>query len=145
MARMRSSPGEVSTRGTRFLARVEGRPLPGFDELHTIPAWRLLGPDETDRLAVAAALLFHRPQIDRSLDGATMRDIARHVGAALFDAACEVPIDTRAATSSGAELPHAGRYRNIGLSLIRRAEQGHDPAVSRLLDQATALIATGTA
>lgn len=131
----------VETRGGRFAARMARAPLPRFDDLHAVAAWRMVPAERRDTLAVAAALLYHRPQIDRSVDGATLRGIAGHVGEALFDAACDQPLADDDAASSADVLPHAGRYRNIGLSLMQRAEQGHDRTLARLLDRAAGLLA----
>lgn len=129
----------ASTRAARLAARLSGRTLPRFDDLAAIAFWRLVPASRTDELADAAALLFHRPQIDRSVDGAALRAIARRVGEALFDAACDAPLSSRAAASSVSQLPHANHYRDIGSSLIRRAERG-DARVARLLDQAAGLL-----
>lgn len=134
--------GDVrSTRGTRLAARLAGDALSCFDDLHGIAAWRMVPAERADALAVVAALIYHRPQIDRSVDGATLRGIAGHVGEDLFDAACDVEPDPAIATSTADTLPHAGRYRNIGFSLMQRAQQGHDRAMTRLLDRAAAALA----
>lgn len=132
-------PAACSTRGMRLAARLTGRSLPRFDDLAGIAAWRLVSPAQADELAVTTALLFHRPQIDRAVDGASLRAIAKHVGERLFDLACGAPVEDVAA-STVSKLPHATHYRDIGLSLIKRAEQGRESAVVRLLDRAAALI-----
>lgn len=127
------------TRGTRLAARLAGGALPRFDDLRTVPAWRLVPEARADALAMAAALLYHRPQIDRSLDGGSLRSVAARASEALFDAACEAPVHDLAASTVSA-LPHANQFGDIGLSLIRRAEREPGDVIARLLDRAAALI-----
>lgn len=134
-------PGAMDNgRGSRLAARLRGDPLPRFEDLAGIARWRLLPTDRIDDLAIAAALLFHRPQIDRSVDGARLRTFAHRFGEALFDAACDARTNDLA-TSAGSQLPHANHLRDVGLSLIRRGVDDREPGVVRLLDRAAALIA----
>lgn len=130
---------QPGSRGKRLAARIAGGSTSRFDHLSAVAAWRLVDPARRNDLAVAAGLLFHRPQIDRSVDGVALRALALRVGEPLFDAACEVSVDG-AAMSAADQLPRAADLDAIGRDLIRRAD-GEAP-VSRLLDRAAALIGT---
>lgn len=62
---------------------MAGRRVARFGDLGAVPRWRIGEPDPA--LEVATALLYHRRQIDRSLDGGALRSLATQAGEALFD------------------------------------------------------------
>jgi len=135
--------GAAATRGARFVARAEGRPIAGVSALAAVPAWHGWSAPRRARLGAAAALLGHRAALDRELSAARLGPLAALVGESLFDAICEAP---RPDGEDGRPLPSPSEIGAMGQDLLARALPAvlggaGDAHAARLVRQAADLVA----
>ena len=83
------------TRAERFRARMRSpggfKPV-DWQSLVAIPKCFLCTTPQQHRIAIIAAMLYYRPQIDRELSGAQLSALAAMVSEPVFDAVCETEI-----------------------------------------------------
>ncbi len=136
----------AASRGERWLARRDGRSLPGFADLAAVPSWVGWPPAQQRRLRLAVALLHYRPQLDRELRSDVLAPLASLTGEAVFDRLCSARVSGAAAAGC---LPRATRLDEEGRELVARSwpTQGSEAAyAAELTNAAAALLADeGTA
>ncbi len=157
-ARLAALAGRAAiTRGERFLSRsgAQGLPIASLADVLHLPAWLLSPRPLQTRIAMAAALLLHRPSLDRELSGTRLAVLAGLVGETLFDAVCAEPLAgatwAPACADSGAALPPPAQLAASGRVMLERTlapplgpEQPQEPMLA-LADVATRLVLTSAA
>jgi hypothetical protein len=81
---------QPSSRGQCFRnakAKTNSFPL-SFADIAALPEWLSWSQNDRDKLALAAAILYHRPAIDRELSGTKLAALADAVGHSFFGHLC---------------------------------------------------------
>lgn len=125
-----------STRGTRFLARRQGERVADVTDLFRVPAWLGWEATKQRRLSLAAALLHHRPALDRELRGEVLVPVAAATGERLFDAICRADFRSRSRVPN---VPALSQLAAEGEALLDAARQRGDYEAS-LANTAAALV-----
>ena len=128
-------------RGARWAVRHGGGRVPRFNDLARRSVWDRLTEEERGRAAAVAALLHHRPQLDRELSGGTLGALAQMVGEDLFDALMEAERPDCLALDD-APLPRPVELPAVVADLRLRHEAGEPGAVALFEDAARLVEAT---
>jgi hypothetical protein len=90
-----------------------------FSDIATLPDWLSWNQDDRDTLALATAILYHRPAIDRELSGAKLGALADAIGRVAFDHYCSEEFDgTIDAGFLSDQFPRPEDLPVIGVRLI---------------------------
>jgi hypothetical protein len=86
---------QISSRGQCYRhsnAKTGPAPL-SFSDVAAIPDWLSWDSDSRCELALASAILYHRPAIDRELSGVKLGALADRIGREIFDHLCNEELD----------------------------------------------------
>jgi hypothetical protein len=111
------------SRSARFLRR-QSQPstkaeAPDWATLIALPRWTICNPSDQNRIAMIAALLYARRQIDQELSGQTLSALAALVGENAFDAICDAPIDQDWPQLADGPLPAPAQLLPLGMRLLQ--------------------------
>jgi hypothetical protein len=94
---------------------------PDIAMLVALPDWIALMPAEQARLAIAVAVLLHRPAIDQLLSGNKLAALSDAIGENLFDDLCDYSLPASISIMCSNHLPRPEDLEAIGREHMLRA------------------------
>lgn len=128
----------TGSRSARFLAQLNGEKPASFADIANPSALRRTVHDTPKEMGLVAGCLYHRPTIDRVVEGAPLARLAEAVGMARFDSICDSDLTGFDLAPAAQALPDTPALQAAGLALLARADGC--PSACRLAERAADIV-----